>query len=250
MHSAYSRRNQPDLRREPNRMTVTALALRTNATFLASTVGRKIVMAVTGVVLAGFVFAHMVGNMQLYLGPEALNHYAVFLRTFLHGGGIWLFRAVMIGAAGLHVWAATTLTLDGWAARPQGYRLWQAKESTYASRTMRWGGVMLALFLTYHILHLTVGSSHGSFEEGNVYHNVVAGFQVWYVSAVYIAAMLMLGLHLDHGIWSLCQTLGLQHPRYKRAVRLLARAYAIVVVAGNISFPIAVLTGVVKEVAR
>jgi len=231
-------------------MTVTALTLRTTETFLASTVGRKIVMAVTGAVMVGFVFAHMVGNMQVYLGPEALNHYAVFLRTFLHGAGIWVFRAVMVTAVGLHAWTATTLTLDSWAARPQGYRLWRAKESTVASRTIRWGGVTLALFVTYHILHLTVGSAHGDFQSGEVYHNVVAGFQVWYVSAVYIAALVMLFLHLDHGVWSLCQTLGLQHPRYKRVVRVLSRAFALLIVAGNVSFPLAVLTGVVKEVAR
>ena len=227
-------------------MTATALALRTNAAFLGSTVGRKVVMAVTGVVLVGFVFVHMIGNLQLYLGPESLNHYAVFLRTMLHGAGIWLFRAVMVTAVGLHAWSATTLTLDSWAARPQGYRLWKAKESTYASRTLRWGGVMLAMFVTYHILHFTVGSAHADFADGDVYHNVVAGFRVWYASAIYIAAMVMLGLHLDHGVWSLCQTLGLQHPRYKRLVRVASRAFAILIVLGNISFPIAVLTGVVR----
>lgn len=227
-------------------MTVSALAVRANATFLGSTVGRKVVMAVSGVILIGFVFVHMIGNMQLYLGPEALNHYAAFLRTFLHGAGIWIFRAVLLTAVGLHVWAATTLTLDSWAARPQGYRLWQAKDSTYASRTLRWGGVILALFLVYHLLHLTIGGAHPDFREGDVYHNVVAGFQVWYASAIYIVAMIALGLHLDHGVWSLCQTLGLQHPRYKRYVRLFARGFAILVVAGNISFPIAVLTGVVR----
>ena len=227
-------------------MTATALPLRANAAFLGSTVGRKVVMAVTGVALVGFVFVHMIGNLQLYLGPEPLNHYAVFLRTMLHGAGIWLFRGVMVVAVGLHAWAATTLTLDSWAARPQGYRLWKAKESTYASRTLRWGGVMLAMFVTYHILHLTVGSAHPEFAEGDVYHNVVVGFRVWYASAIYIAAMLMLGLHLDHGVWSLCQTLGLQHPRYKRLVRVASRAFAILIVLGNISFPVAVLTGVVR----
>ncbi len=227
-------------------MTVSALALRANATFIGSTVGRKVVMAVTGAILIGFVFVHMIGNMQLYLGPEALNHYAVFLRTFLHGAGIWIFRAVMLTAVVLHVWAATTLTLDSWAARPQGYRLWEPKESTYASRTLRWGGVLLALFIVYHLLHFTVGSAHPDFREGDVYHNVVAGFQVWYASAIYIAAMIALGLHLDHGLWSLFQTLGLQHPRYKRYIRLFAHGFALLIVLGNISFPIAVLTGVVK----
>jgi succinate dehydrogenase / fumarate reductase cytochrome b subunit len=227
-------------------MTATAFSLRTNAAFLGSTVGRKVVMAVTGAAMVGFVFVHMIGNLQLYLGPEPLNHYAVFLRTMLHGAGIWLFRAVMVVAVGLHAWAATTLTLDSWAARPQGYRLWKAKESTYASRTLRWGGVMLAMFVTYHLLHLTVGSAHPEFAEGDVYHNVVAGFRVWYASAIYVAAMVMLGLHLDHGVWSLCQTLGLQHPRYKRLVRVASRAFAILIVLGNISFPVAVLTGVVR----
>jgi len=231
-------------------MTVSALVLRTNATFLGSTVGRKVVMAVTGVILIGFVFVHMIGNLQIYLGPEALNHYAVFLHSFLHGGGIWLFRAVMVTAVGLHAWAATMLTLESWAARPQGYRLWEPKASTYASRTLRWGGVMLALFVAYHLMHLTMGGANPDFRDGDVYHNVVAGFRVWYASAIYIAAMLMLGLHLDHGVWSLCQTLGLQHPRYKRLVRLGARGFAILIVLGNISFPIAVLTGLVKEVAR
>ena len=227
-------------------MTVTALAVRPPATFLGSTVGRKVVMAVTGVALVGFVFVHMIGNLQLYLGREPLEHYAVFLHTMLHGAGIWLFRATMITAVGLHVWAATTLTLDSWAARPQGYRLWKAKESTYASRTLRWGGVMLAMFITYHLLHFTIGSAHPDFVAGAVYDNVVAGFRVWPASAIYIAAMVVLGLHLDHGVWSLCQTLGLQHPRYKGLVRVAARAFALLIVAGNISFPIAVLTGVVR----
>jgi len=231
-------------------MTVSAVVLRTNATFLGSTVGRKAIMAVTGAIMVGFVFVHMIGNLQLYLGPEALNHYGRFLHTMLHGGGIWLFRAVMVTAVGLHAWAATMLTLDSWAARPLGYRQWEPKASTYASRTLRWGGVMLALFVVYHLMHLTLGGANPDFQDGDVYHNVVAGFRVWYASAIYIAAMLMLGLHLDHGVWSLCQTLGLQHPRYKRLVRLGARLFAILIVVGNISFPIAVLTGVVKEVAR
>ena len=231
-------------------MTVTALAVRPPATFLGSTVGRKVVMAASGMVLIGFVFVHMIGNLQLYAGPEALDLYAVFLRTFLHGAGIWIFRSVMLVAVGLHGWAATTLTLENWEARPQGYRLWKAQDSTYASRTMRWGGVMLAMFIAYHLLHLTIGSANPDFREGEVYHNVVVGFQVWYVSAVYIVAMVMLGLHLDHGVWSFAQTLGLQHPRYKRYLRFLSRGLALLVVLGNISFPIAVLAGVVKEVAR
>ena len=230
-------------------MTVTALAVRPPATFLGSTVGRKVVMAVTGLVQIGFVFVHMIGNLQLYAGPAALDHYAVFLHTFLHGAGIWIFRGVMLVAVGLHVWAATMLTLENWAARPRGYRLWKAKDSTFASRTMLWGGVMLALFIAYHLLHFTIGSVHPDFRPGEVYHNVVTGFRVWYVSAIYIVAMIMLGLHLDHGVWSFAQTLGLQHPRYKRSLRALSRGFALLIVIGNVSFPIAVLAGLVgKEV--
>jgi succinate dehydrogenase / fumarate reductase, cytochrome b subunit len=228
-------------------MTVSALVVRPSATFLGSTVGRKVVMAVTGLVQIGFVFVHMVGNLQLYAGSAALDHYAVFLHTFLHGAGIWIFRSVMLLAVGLHLWAATTLTLENWGARPQGYRLWKAKDSTYASRTMLWGGVMLALFIAYHLLHFTVGSAHPDFRDGQVYHNVVTGFRVWYVSAVYIVAMILLGLHLDHGVWSFAQTLGLQHPRYKRALRAFSRAFALLIVLGNISFPIAVLAGLVGQ---
>ncbi len=205
-------------------------------------------MAATGVLLFGFVTMHMIGNLQIYLpnGPEALNHYAVFLKTFLHGGGIWLFRATMLAAVGLHVWAATMLTLDNLAARPIGYRRKQRIESTYASRTMVWSGPILALFVVYHLLHFTLGSAHPSFDEKDVYHNVVAGFRVVPVSLFYIVAMLALGLHMYHGIWSMLQTLGLSHPRWNRLRMAFSTGMSLIVVLGNISIPVAVLTGLVK----
>jgi succinate dehydrogenase / fumarate reductase cytochrome b subunit len=214
--------------------------------FACSTIGRKVVMAVTGLVLFGFVFVHMLGNLQVYLGPEALNHYGVLLRQLLHGAGIWIARAVLLAAVSLHIWSATSLTLSSRRARPVGYREQKWKESTYASRTMRWGGAIILLFVIYHLLHFTIGTVHPSFIEGDVYHNFVEGFRVVPVSLFYILAMLALGLHLQHGVWSMFQTLGVSHPRYIRAAHIGAWIFALVIVLGNISFPLAVLAGIVK----
>ena len=214
--------------------------------FLGSSIGRKVIMAVTGVILFGFVLGHLIGNLQVYLGPEALNHYGVLLRQLLHGAGLWVVRAVMLTAVSLHIWAATSLTLESWRARPEGYREQKWKESTYASRTMRWGGVIILLFVIYHLLHLTTGTVHPNFVEGDIYHNFVTGFQSVPASLFYIIAMVALGLHLRHGVWSMCQTLGVSHPRYMRIAHAGAWIFAILIVAGNISFPIAVLTGFIK----
>jgi succinate dehydrogenase / fumarate reductase, cytochrome b subunit len=216
------------------------------ATFFGSTVGQKVVMAVTGLILFGFVVGHMVGNLQLYLGADAMNHYAVFLREFLHGGGLWLVRAVLLLAVALHVWAATALTLTSRRARPVGYRVQQYREADYASRTMRWSGPILLLFIIYHLLHLTTGTAHPSFSDADVYRNVVAGFRVWPASLFYIVAMLALGLHMFHGVWSMLQTFGLSHPRYNGLRMACSSIVTIVVVVGNISFPVAVLTRLVR----
>ncbi|MEE9134057.1 MAG: succinate dehydrogenase cytochrome b subunit [Gemmatimonadota bacterium] len=216
-------------------------------TFLGSTVGKKMVMAVTGVIMVGFVIGHMIGNLQVYLGPEALNHYGELLRELLHGSFVWIFRATLLAAVGLHIWAATALTLGSWAARPIGYRRRQQYvESNYASRTMRWSGPILLLFIIYHLLHLTTGQAHGEFVGGDVYHNVITGFSVWWVSAFYIFSMIVLGLHLWHGVWSMLQTLGLSHPSYNRLRTAIAWIITLVVVLGNISIPVAVLTGYVS----
>lgn len=212
-------------------------------TFLQSAIGKKVVMAVTGVILFGFVLAHMLGNLQVYLGPEAMNAYAVSLREILHGAGLWIARGVLLVAVALHVWAATSLTLQSRAARPVGYRAFHAREATYASRTMRWSGVLLALFIVYHLLHLTTGTVHPDFQAHDVYHNFIAGFRQVPVSIAYIVAMVFLGLHLRHGVWSMLQTLGLSHPRYERLAKAAAAAFATVIVLGNISFPVAVLLG-------
>jgi succinate dehydrogenase / fumarate reductase, cytochrome b subunit len=212
---------------------------------LATTVGKKVVMAVTGLILFGFVIVHMLGNLQVYVGPEAINSYGLSLRTLLHGGGIWLFRAVLLTAVLLHIWAMTALTLANRRAREVGYREWKARESTYASRTMRWSGVFLFAFIIFHLLHFTTGDVHPDFIPGDVYHNVITGFQVVPVAILYILATLVLALHLFHGSWSMLQTLGLNHPRYNRLRNVICVALSALVVIGNLSFPVAVLTGLI-----
>ena len=217
--------------------------------FLRSSIGRKVIMAVSGVVLFGFVVGHMLGNLQVYLGRETLNHYGVALRELGHGGALWIARLGLLAAVGAHIWSAASLTVDNRAARPVGYREKQNLESTYASRTMRWSGVLLLLFVVYHLLHFTFGvhAVHPQFVHGEVFHNFVTGFQNPVASAVYIAAMLVLGLHLYHGAWSFMQTLGLSHPKYDHLRHAFATLITVVVVAGNISFPVAALTGLIRE---
>jgi succinate dehydrogenase / fumarate reductase, cytochrome b subunit len=215
-------------------------------TFLNTTVGKKVVMAVTGLILFGFVIVHMLGNLQVYMGAEAINAYGVTLHTLLHGAGIWLFRAVLLGAVLLHIWAMAGLTLANRRAREVGYREWRARESTYASRTMRWSGVFLLAFIIFHLLHFTTGDVHPDFIPGDVYHNVITGFQVVPVAILYILATLVLGLHLFHGAWSMLQTLGLNHPHYNRLRNAVCVGLAGLVVIGNLSFPVAVLTGLLR----
>lgn len=212
---------------------------------LDSSVGLKLVMAGTGLVLFGFVTVHMLGNLQAYLGRPVLNAYAETLQHLLHGAGIWIFRAVLLTAVILHGWSATVLTLANRAARPKGYRAQHFQASTWSSRTMRWSGVILGTFIVYHILHLTTGQAHPDFVKGDAYHNFVTGFRVPLAAGFYVLAQLCLGLHLWHGVWSLTQTLGLSHPRYHALRRRIAYAFAILVAGVNISFPLAVLAGVI-----
>ena len=213
--------------------------------FFQSSIGKKVVMAASGAVLFGFVLGHLAGNLQVYLGPAAINAYAEKLRHF--PALLWGARLGLLAAVTLHIWSAYSLSRTSWDARPVGYRERENRESTYASRTMRWGGVIIALFVVYHLMHFTFGNAHPSFVRGDVYHNLIAGFRSRAVSGVYIAAMLALGLHLYHGVWSMMQTLGLSHPRFDSLRHAFATLVAVVVVAGNISFPVAVLTGLLHE---
>jgi succinate dehydrogenase / fumarate reductase cytochrome b subunit len=215
--------------------------------FVESTIGRKAVMAVTGIVLVGFVLVHMIGNLQMFLPDhEAINHYGRFLREMLHGTGIWIARAVLLSSVVLHIAAAWSLTRTSWRARPIAYAAVTPDASTYASRTMRWSGPILALFIVYHLLHFTIGSVHPAFVDGDVYRNVIVGFSVWPVSIAYVVAMLALGLHLRHGMWSMLQSLGASHPRWNAARDGAATVLTALIVLGFISVPLAVLAGVLK----
>ena len=209
-----------------------------------STIGRKVVMAVSGIVIVGFVVAHMAGNLQVYFGPTKLDEYGAALRHL--PALLWTARLGLLVAVVAHVWAAWSITRTDWSARPVGYDRTQAIASSYASRTMRLTGIWLLLFIVYHLLHFTFGTVHPTFVEGAITHNFVDAFRSLPISIVYILSMLALGLHMYHGIWSLMQTLGISHPRYDPLRRAAAGIITAVVVAGNISFPIAVLTGYIK----
>lgn len=218
--------------------------------FYRSAIGKKAVMAVTGIMLFGFVLMHMAGNLKLFLGPDAINHYGEWLRevgepALPRGGALLIARAVLLMAVVLHIDAAVRLTRMNQKARPVDYRKREYEAASYASRTMRWGGVIILLFVLYHLAHFTWGTVHPDFRTGDVYHNIVTGFSVPWVSGIYIAANLALGFHLYHGLWSMFQSLGWNHPRFNHWRRNFAIAFALVVTLGNIALPLAVMAKVV-----
>jgi succinate dehydrogenase / fumarate reductase cytochrome b subunit len=220
-------------------------------TILRSTVGRKFLMALSGVALVGFVISHMVGNLKIFQGPEKLNHYAEFLREmgdpfFSYGQLLWLARIGLLVGVGVHIWAAVSLTRAARRARVVPYQRPVHLEDTYASRTMRWGGVIITAFVIYHLMHMTWGNVHGDFIAGDVYHNMIVAFQVPVIVIAYAVAMGMLGFHLYHGIWSTMQTLGANHGEINPYRRGLAGGIAVVVVMGFLAPPLAVLFGVVS----
>ena len=214
--------------------------------FWQTTVGKKAVMAVTGFILFGFVVGHLLGNLQIYESPTKLNAYSAWLHSM--PPLLWGARITLLVSVVLHIWAAFQLWQLQRAARPIGYVKKVNAHSTYASRTMIWSGPILLAFIIFHLLHLTFGTIHpgGPFIEPDVYNNVVTGFQFWPVSLFYIIAMIMLCYHLYHGLWSMFQTLGFSHPVYTPVLRILAKLAAILIAAGNISIPIAVLAGLIK----
>ena len=163
-----------------------------------STIGKKVIMAVTGLIMVGFVVVHMLGNLQAFQGPERINAYSAFLHST--GELLWVARTVLLVAVILHIDAAVQLTRIAHAARPLPYAERRPQVSTLASRTMRWGGVVLVAFIVFHILHMTTGTVHPSFAAGDVYHNLVTGLRVWPVAIFYLLAMAALGLHLYHGV--------------------------------------------------
>jgi succinate dehydrogenase / fumarate reductase, cytochrome b subunit len=216
------------------------------AHFWASTNGKKVVMAVTGCILFAYVLVHMLGNLQVFEGPDQLNAYS----RLLHASAelLWGARIILLASVILHITASVQLALRKSAARPVGYAKKQNIASDYASRTMYWSGPILLAFVIFHLLHLTAGVVHpgSSFIEHDVYHNVVAGFQVWYVSAWYIFSMILLGFHIRHGAWSMFQSLGINHPRHTPILKTAALVFAIVITGGFIAVPLSILLGLVK----
>lgn len=216
-----------------------------------SLIGKKVIMAVTGVLLLGFLAGHMYGNLKAFQGPDHFNAYAAGLRTFgtpLFGRAhlLWVARVILLISIFAHIWAAYAVTRASWAARPVGYQRLEPVETTYAARTMRWGGVVILLFVIYHLLDLTFGRANPGFVPGDVYHNLIASFQRPLVSGFYIAAMLILSLHLYHGIFSAFQTLGVNHPNYNHLRRGVALGVTVIVIVGFISVPAAVLAGILR----
>ena|SRR5436305_940757 len=233
-----------------------------------SAVGKKAVMAVTGIILFGFVLGHMIGNLKLYepgtycaylnaAGTCAttpvpyLDAYGAFLRNIgapalPASGALWIVRAVLLVAVILHMWAAWQVTRLSQAARPSGYASRPKRHTSYASRTMRWGGIIILLFVIYHLLDFTTGTLNPGFQEGAVRRNMLASFSVWYVALFYIVAQVALGFHLYHGLWSLFQSLGWNSPRFNRWRSTFAHAFAWIITIGNISFPVAVFTHLVR----
>jgi succinate dehydrogenase / fumarate reductase, cytochrome b subunit len=245
---------KPLTRAEPKGPAITRGSIPHNPALAlwSTTIGKKVVMGVTGAVLVLFVIAHMLGNLKAFSGPEEINAYSRFLREvgqpeLAYGQLLWIVRIVLLICVLLHITAAYQLTRISHAARPVGYRGGRKDvETTFSARAMRWGGVLLAVFIVFHILHFTVGAvgfRPGQYKDLAVYQNVVAGFSVWPIAIFYIVAMGALCLHLDHGIWSMLQTFGWNTGENQKALRGLSRVVAIIVFLGFISIPVAVMAG-------
>ncbi|MFB7747279.1 MULTISPECIES: succinate dehydrogenase [Streptomyces] len=215
-----------------------------------STVGKKTVMAVSGLIMLSYLVVHMMGNLKIFFGAGQFDSYAHWLRTigepFLHyEWALWLIRVVLVAAVVGHAVAAYQLSRRDIRARPGGYVHKRARAS-YATRTMRWGGIILALFIVWHILDLTTGTVHSGFRPGHPYQNVVDTFSTWYGNTIYIVAMAALALHVQHGFWSAAQTLGVGNATRDRFLKTLANVLAVLLFAGFVSVPVAVMTGVVS----
>nr|WP_269474475.1 succinate dehydrogenase cytochrome b subunit [Phytohabitans flavus] len=217
-----------------------------------STVGQKTLMAVSGILLVLFLVAHMIGNLKVFVGAGSFDHYAHWLRAIgapllPHSGYLWIQRAVLTAALVAHVWAATALALRARAARPVGYAHRRPVQGSYAARTMRWGGVIILLFAIYHVLDLTTGHLNPVGDRAHPYGNVVADFapERWYVTLFYTLAVLAVGFHLRHGLFSAVRTLGQRTAAGEQRARLVALLASVGLCAGYLSVPFAVMVGLV-----
>ncbi|SCL73970.1 succinate dehydrogenase / fumarate reductase cytochrome b subunit [Micromonospora peucetia] len=220
---------------------------------IRSSVGLKAVMAVTGIILVSFLIAHMLGNLKIFTGAASFEHYAHWLREIgaplLPGTWfLWIMRIGLLVAVLGHIWAATTLAVRARAARPVRYAHRKKVRGSYAARTMRWGGVIILLFVIYHLLDLTTGTLNPVGDPSRPYANVVADFapERWYVTLFYTLAIVTLGFHLRHGLFSALRSLGQQSPRGERRARAVALGFSVALCAGYLAVPFAVLTGLVS----
>jgi succinate dehydrogenase / fumarate reductase cytochrome b subunit len=242
-------------------VTGTAARARRRRPFLidlySTAVGKKYVMGATGIGLMGFVIFHMIGNLKIYAGAADLDHYAHFLQTLLYplapkGWVLWILRGGLITMLLLHLHAAWSLTVLNRKARPVKYQSSRDYQiANFASRTMRYSGIVILAFVVWHLLDLTFGvvntvGAEGEFVRAEVYANVVRSLDRWPVALFYVVANLLLGMHLSHGVWSIFQSLGWNNPRFNAWRTAFARGFAAIVVAGNVSFPIAVTLGIVS----
>lgn len=230
--------------------------------FYGSTLGKKITMAVTGLVLIGFVVGHMAGNLKIFAGADPvtgiykIDHYGEFLReigadVLGHAGFLWLVRVVLLVCVVLHAISGIQLARLNRAAKPAGYKVTSYRSANAASRTMLYGGLFLIVFITFHILHLTTGDVHyRGFVEGKVYANVFSAFQSPVLVGFYVVSMALLGLHLYHGTWSCFQTLGVDAPRWNRTLRTAAKVVAVAMFVGFSAVPVSVATGILKPPAQ
>jgi succinate dehydrogenase / fumarate reductase cytochrome b subunit len=219
--------------------------------FFTSDVGIKWMMALTGAGLLAYVLVHMIGNLKVFFGAEEINLYAESLRDLLHPlvprqAILWLFRLGLIAIFGIHIWSALVTTRRSHRANSdvdyQAKRQYIAVD--YANRTMRWGGVIILLFVIFHLADLTFGNANPEFISGDVYHNLVTSFERTPVAVIYIVAQVVLAFHIYHGAWSLFQSLGLANPRYNDWRRWFAVAFALVILIGNTSMVLAVQFGI------
>jgi succinate dehydrogenase / fumarate reductase cytochrome b subunit len=233
-------------------VTVTHAGRRTQKAAKTNSVFKKVVMAVTGILMLLFLIAHMIGNLHVFQGAESFNHYSHWLRTFGEPAlpPRTILTAIEVGlvvSVAAHMWAAIALWRQAKRARPEGYVMKKSVVQSYASRTMRWGGVIIALFVVYHLLDLTTGTLNPHGVHGEVHANVAADFapERWYVTLVYTLAVVAVGFHVRHGVWSALQTFGRSSAATQRRLQGVALGVAVVLVAGFLSVPFAVLTGLV-----
>jgi succinate dehydrogenase / fumarate reductase cytochrome b subunit len=213
--------------------------------FWNSSVGKKAVMAVTGLIMVAYLITHVLANLLVFQGPANINAYSAFLHGT--GGALWVVRLVLLAALLLHIVAAVQLAARRFDARPERYAGGRDPQvSTWASRTIRWGGGLILIFLVYHILHFTVGTAHPNFIEGNPYHNVATGFGDLAVVIIYVIAMAAVGLHLYHGVWSSGRSLGMSPPSPQPLRRQVSLALAVLIWLGFTVIPIAVYAGMVR----